>query len=642
MEPSHGPSRMYKCFSINCKQREKEWPRLDNFKQHLVRMHRNESVDELTRLSNAWYDSKKKPRQPTSISGRSTPSPDSHLLMASPNQLAEGSSLHQQSQNHLSLSWQPTTSTARLQQLTTPRRPRHASFSSQPNPSPRASPFSSVPPFEHFQSHDTGFGSGQQMSQASGSVNPTQLSSRFSVDSSHPLPHGRMTSALTVPNPDTSALSDLPDMSFASCPGMLTTDQNDLIQIASNFSSEQQPNLANSDPDWPSPSTPSNETRRSSQSFTFSISNLRALIERSGGKRKNESAAWIRIMEAGIQKLSESQHQSGTDTTKSPSPSVVTSALSPVPASTDTCVTYGCPMDRCTKAYPRRCDLKKHLKRHRRPYGCTFSRCHERFGSKYDWKRHENSQHFQPECWKCGLCLNNQNRRGPTHSSHLFYKRDLYKDHLRKVHAASADTVEDHLDKQRIGRGCQTQFWCGFCEKIIVLEKRAREGADERFNHIDEHFKNQDVSTWVNMDGSGPKGQQQDLSDREGDMEDVLGNDGIDEDGGGNEDVHGGDRCDVGSGRARIGSQSGTGQKRALPSDFNPLSSSESRPTRRQRTEPARDNSLGEVFVVCHQCGNGPWLLKHAEKCIMCHHQFCSSCTRSIEANEDDEVECPR
>lgn len=37
----------FKCASPSCKNQEKIWPRRDNFKQHIIRMHKNEDVNEL-------------------------------------------------------------------------------------------------------------------------------------------------------------------------------------------------------------------------------------------------------------------------------------------------------------------------------------------------------------------------------------------------------------------------------------------------------------------------------------------------------------------------------------------------------------------------------------------------------------------
>lgn len=47
MQPAHGKSINYKCFGDSCPKHEKVWPRLDNFKQHLARMHTNEDTEML-------------------------------------------------------------------------------------------------------------------------------------------------------------------------------------------------------------------------------------------------------------------------------------------------------------------------------------------------------------------------------------------------------------------------------------------------------------------------------------------------------------------------------------------------------------------------------------------------------------------
>lgn len=46
-EPMRGPKVIYMCFGQNCTRKDKMWPRLDNFKQHLTRMHGNEDAAEL-------------------------------------------------------------------------------------------------------------------------------------------------------------------------------------------------------------------------------------------------------------------------------------------------------------------------------------------------------------------------------------------------------------------------------------------------------------------------------------------------------------------------------------------------------------------------------------------------------------------
>lgn len=39
-----GPKVLHMCFGNNCTRKGKMWPRLDNFKQHLTRMHGGEDA----------------------------------------------------------------------------------------------------------------------------------------------------------------------------------------------------------------------------------------------------------------------------------------------------------------------------------------------------------------------------------------------------------------------------------------------------------------------------------------------------------------------------------------------------------------------------------------------------------------------
>lgn len=83
--------------------------------------------------------------------------------------------------------------------------------------------------------------------------------------------------------------------------------------------------------------------------------------------------------------------------------------------------------------------------------------------------------------------------------------------HLKHSHQKpNDDYIKEELKESRIGRNGQGQFWCGFCRKIIKLERRGLEAWDERFNHVDDrHFKiGQRISEWVPVDGHGPKGPQ--------------------------------------------------------------------------------------------------------------------------------------
>lgn len=51
-DPRCGPTERYKCFGKTCRQSDKLWPRLDNFRAHLRRKHGNEDEKSLLDLYN--------------------------------------------------------------------------------------------------------------------------------------------------------------------------------------------------------------------------------------------------------------------------------------------------------------------------------------------------------------------------------------------------------------------------------------------------------------------------------------------------------------------------------------------------------------------------------------------------------------
>ncbi|KAI1389782.1 uncharacterized protein F4822DRAFT_213280 [Hypoxylon trugodes] len=161
---------------------------------------------------------------------------------------------------------------------------------------------------------------------------------------------------------------------------------------------------------------------------------------------------------------------------------------------------HACPT--CHKSFSRRCELKKHEKRHLKPYGCTFPGCDKKFGSKNDWKRHENSQHYMLEHWRCDEKFSD----GPSKvCGKSIYRRELFKQHLNTVHHISNQgALEAKLEMCRVGRNCEARFWCGFCYEIIEIKKEGIEAWTERFNHIDDHFHGRNnlpqrhISDWEN------------------------------------------------------------------------------------------------------------------------------------------------
>ncbi|XXH03550.1 hypothetical protein Hte_009955 [Hypoxylon texense] len=141
---------------------------------------------------------------------------------------------------------------------------------------------------------------------------------------------------------------------------------------------------------------------------------------------------------------------------------------------------------KCPKGFSRRCELKKHEKRHEKPYGCTFPGCNRHFGSKNDWKRHENSQHYMLEHWRCDERLADN----PSEvCGKVVQRRELFKQHLDSVHRIRDQaTLDQKLETCRVGRNYDTRFWCGFCQEIIEINRQGVNPWTERFNHIDDHF----------------------------------------------------------------------------------------------------------------------------------------------------------
>lgn len=150
---------------------------------------------------------------------------------------------------------------------------------------------------------------------------------------------------------------------------------------------------------------------------------------------------------------------------------------------------------------------RKHKKRHEKPYGCTFPQCPKRFGSKNDWKRHENSQHCQLELWKCS----ESSRVDPNEiCGKACHRREQFKAHVSKDHGITDPAeIDRRLDYCRVGRDCESRFWCGFCKAIVETSGRGLKAGTERFNHIDDHYSGRisprmDISEWKSVDPDLP------------------------------------------------------------------------------------------------------------------------------------------
>lgn len=201
--------------------------------------------------------------------------------------------------------------------------------------------------------------------------------------------------------------------------------------------------------------------------------------------------------------MEELGYQRATKTTATKPKRAASSSHTTQETSSVTCDSPG-----CNKSFVRRCELKKHMKRHEKPYGCTYFNCTKKFGSKNDWKRHENSQHFQLEVWKCNEKLKDS---PDSICGKACHRRETFKYHLQKDHEIQdPKAIEQKWEDCRVGRNCETRFWCGFCKKIVEIKEKGLEAWTERFNHIDDHFSGRVgekmmIDQWKSVDPDLPE-----------------------------------------------------------------------------------------------------------------------------------------
>lgn len=272
--------------------------------------------------------------------------------------------------------------------------------------------------------------------------------------------------------------------------------------------------------------------------------------------------------------------------------------------------------DTCKRFKGRPCELKKHMKRHERPYGCTFLTCNKTFGSKNDWKRHENSQHFQIETWRC-----DEDRPEGGACAKVCYRKQTFHEHLSKEHQISGEEdVKRKVETCRIGRNCQARFWCGFCTKLIELKKKGLDAWTERFDHIDDHFMGrhslikQSIQDWVPVDSDKPKGDV--TSDGSAGKEgldsgsDILGSAGA------SPDSPGSAAAGTSPGDAII-----VGDRPASPKRKHSSGDDNSRPKKQSR---AATNTVTTTYCCqCHIAHNP----KFNRSCTNCdNHTFCQFC----------------
>ncbi|KAF4345457.1 PR domain protein [Fusarium beomiforme] len=127
----------------------------------------------------------------------------------------------------------------------------------------------------------------------------------------------------------------------------------------------------------------------------------------------------------------------------------------------------------CQKVFNDDASVQKHINvMHTRPFICVFhfAGCNKVFANKNEWKRHVSAQHVNLHYWLCttGACgYPSTPSKGvlgtPTHCR-VFKRKDLYTQHIRRMHAPEEVAKADKKDKS-------------FPHDWLVQEKKLQEEA---------------------------------------------------------------------------------------------------------------------------------------------------------------------
>ncbi|KAH7086951.1 hypothetical protein FB567DRAFT_526611 [Paraphoma chrysanthemicola] len=449
--------KSYQCASESCRSKEKIWPRLDNFKQHIERMHKGEDAEDLIKRS--MFTPKHPGTSPSSVSIAPMETMIVGMEKTFSNQVnyAPPPSLGLNTDQNLSqwpASLNPADLPLNLYNMQSPlvgQRPKSSEMG-------RSVSNSSL----RFQTSFDGSMQAKLHSESKDHVKRTQRVQKCGTEP-HTASHPKISSA-----PQTKAQQQKEALSK-------------LSQAVSDKMSES------------STSKPVNLEelilgilQRSTGVEEDEEDHIDSDLASTNGRRQPERKVTLTKKEAmnATQAISNLIKQSPSSAFSQPRR----------PLQGFTANSQTCPF--CGYSVGRACDLKKHMRRHEKPYGCTYPKCTKRFGAKSDWKRHENSQHFQLEAFRCRLLSTVSNKTCGEH----FFRVSAFKEHLKTQHRIDdPDTQETEARARRIGKNCQQQFWCGFCNDIIVLNEKRNAAWDERFDHIAKHFETdkKNIEDWV-------------------------------------------------------------------------------------------------------------------------------------------------
>lgn len=123
-----------------------------------------------------------------------------------------------------------------------------------------------------------------------------------------------------------------------------------------------------------------------------------------------------------------------------------------------------------------------------RKYSCSFKMygCDSTFKTKNEWKRHFSSRHLQLEFYRCDFEGCREKSKGPN----MFNRKDLFTQHLRRMHAPAEGkefdkTLDEHAKRclQKV-RKAPAETRCGNCQEQFT-------SYSERMEHMSKHYENE-------------------------------------------------------------------------------------------------------------------------------------------------------
>ncbi|KAF1996730.1 hypothetical protein P154DRAFT_579665 [Amniculicola lignicola CBS 123094] len=590
----------YKCASESCRSKEKIWPRLDNFKQHISRMHLNEDEQDLIQRSHHNH------LQPDTISSEE------------PSQVTLDSALAGIGERRFSSS----------------------NEFDDPNPGISLTPdqdiqWNSAPTFDPSSSHDFA------MDVDESNANPYQprkanidavyglLNQSLSFDppsgifpqtGSHQRLDALAALASAQASPEKREIQSLPRLSNAP---QTKADQQQALKKLSEMvfehfkssSSDERIDLGN---------IVMRVLYNATDQGEFDASSSREV--HSNGDPTGQHAPPRNPKRTLTKQEALKGLQAILNSIKQVAPVTVNRAAERPHKKMKVCDRAG-----CSKVLARSCDMKKHMKRHDRPYGCTYPKCHKRFGAKSDWKRHEMGQHYQVESFRCQLT----SPASQIPCGEIFYRSETFKKHLAAHHKSDDEQIASEVKVRRMGKNGQGRFWCGFCERIVTLTERRGKAWAERFDHIDNHFSKEKkgIEEWFCPDAKKTKGQA--LNEKEKEDLDMEGWDDQDTDDSdetpaqtqSQEPVH-----EMPATQIPIPpSESTTPSSYAASSSESSACSNETSKKRQadvDDVEPAPEPKRLRIvnLMYCCSCQGGPYDRHNYANCMMCEHHWCGNC----------------